>query len=269
MSVFEEVAAFYARYEGEKRIYGYSEEGRPLFALRTGRGETVGVSQYAIHGREWVTALLGLGHAARGVERGAVWILPLTNPDGAELAEKGLLSASEGRRDFLVRLNGGTDFSLWKANIEGVDLNQNFPARWGSGRQNVFSPAPQNYVGSAPLCARESRALARFTQEVRPRFTVSWHTKGEVIYWRFYQPFFRLVRDRRLARALSASTGYPLKEAKGSAGGYKDWCVEKLKLSAFTVETGRDGLPHPLTRAALPDLWEKNKDALARLTERI
>ncbi len=267
MEVFEEVAAFYDRFRGEKLIYGRSEEGNPLYAMRVGKGETLGISQYAIHAREWITALLALEHVRFGVRKGSVWVLPLTNPDGVLLATEGAGRISEGRRARLLSLNESGDFSLWKANAEGVDLNVNFPARWGTGAKNVFSPSAENFVGNAPLCAKESRALAEFTKKVCPRFTVSWHTKGEEIYWRFHQPLLRRMRDKKLAKVLSEETGYPLKDAKGSAGGYKDWCVETLKIPAFTVEVGRDGLSHPLGREDLPEIIQKNIGAVARLTE--
>ncbi len=266
MDIYEAVSIFYKRFRGEKHIYGRSADGRNLYAMLVGsRAGAVGISQYGMHAREWITAMLGLEHIRRGVTCGGVWVLPLTNPDGAVLVQKGLESVSGKRRAYLKALNGGEDFSLWKANAEGVDLNVNFPARWGTGAKNRFSPAPENYVGIAPLCAPESRAIADFTQEAKPAFTVSWHTKGEEIYWRFHQPLTRLRRDKKLALALSEETGYPLGEAKDSAGGYKDWCVETLKISAFTVEAGKDSFAHPLGFSALPDLIDRNLDALVKL----
>lgn len=270
MNVYEAVTHYYRRYRGEKRIIGTSAEGRNLYAMFTGeRGGTVGISQYAIHAREWITALLAVGHLRRGVVKGGVWVLPLMNPDGALLVQKGLETASPGRREFLLGLNGKEDFSLWKANAEGVDLNLNFPARWGQGRGNLTDPASQGFIGAEPLSAPESRALALFTEEIAPDYTVSWHTKGEEIYWRFHQPLARAYRDKRLAKVLSRETGYPLKNTPFSAGGYKDWCVESLKIPAFTVEVGSDDFAHPLGFRALPDILEKNSGALAALNEKI
>lgn len=267
MNVYDAVSLFYNRYRGEKLVYGKSAEGRNLYAMFLGtRGGAVGLSQYAIHAREWITAMLGLEHVRRGVSRGGVWILPLTNPDGALLATEGIESVRRERRSALIELNGGDDFSLWKANVEAVDLNVNFAARWGTGKCNSRIPAGENYVGTEPFCAPESRHLRDFTLRVQPNYTVSWHTKGEEIYWKFHQTGERLQRDLRLARVLSGSTGYPLREAVGSAGGYKDWCVEKLRIPAFTVEAGNDTHTHPLGFSALPELLEKNLDALHDLS---
>ncbi len=266
MNIYEEVSLFYNQYEGEKCVIGKSAEGRDLYAMFTGRREQpVSISQYAIHAREWVTALIGLEHLRRGVERGGVWVLPLMNPDGALLSEEGLGSVSPARREFLQKINGGEDFSLWKANAEGVDLNVNFPARWGMGRGNVSLPASHGYVGKEPLSAPESRALAEFSESVCPDYTVSWHTKGEEIYYKFHEPPLRAKRGKQLASIISRETGYPLKSALFSCGGYKDWCIEVLKIPAFTVEVGEDFLTHPLGRDALDGILKKTINVMARL----
>lgn len=43
--------------------------------------------------------------------------------------------------------------------------------------------------------------------------------------------------------------------------------METLKIPAFTVEAGRDSLAHPLGFSALPDIVDKNLDALTKLNE--
>lgn len=271
MNVYERVQAFYEGYRGEKCIYGTSVLGRNLYAFFVGRRERpTGICQAAIHGREYITALLNLAQIEHGVSRGGVWFLPLTNPDGALLSEVGLASVNAPwRRDTLKRINGSDDFRFWKANADAVDLNVNFDAGWSTGKSNVTYPASENYVGKRPFSAPESRALKDFTYQISPDYTVSYHTKGEEIYWRFHEPPLRLWRDRKLAKVLSQSTGYPLKSAKGSAGGYKDWCVEKLKIPAFTVEAGSDSLAHPLGEEALAELISHNLSAIDALSKRI
>lgn len=269
MNIYDDLRRFYDGYQGEKRIIGTSCEGRKLYAFFIGRHEgPVAVSQYAIHAREWITAYLALAHIRRGTERGGAWVVPLANPDGALLCTEGISSVgADWRRQLLLRVNKGCDFTLWKANAEAVDLNVNFDARWGTGKRNVTHPAAEGYIGTKPFSAPESLALKDFTYAVRPDFTISWHTKGEEIYWRFHQPLLRALRDKRYARLLRASTGYRLRETPHSAGGYKDWCVERLKIPAFTVEAGSDALAHPLGFSALGGLLKKNYNAVADLLE--
>lgn len=268
MDIYEEVTAFYQGVKAEKRIIGKSLFGRNIYAVKIGRGLPVGIAQYAIHGREFITAKLAFAQYVYGVKEGSVWLIPLMNPDGALLSQVGLDSVFKQKdRKRLLRLNGNkTDFSLWKANGRGVDLNVNFPARWGTGVKNVLFAGAENYIGKKPFSERETKALQKFTQEISPDYTVSYHTKGEGIYWYFYQPTHTCPRDFALAKRLSLSTGYPALEAKGSAGGYKDWCIARFGIPAFTVETGRDNLRHPIGEEGLKDIIVKNEKSLDDLS---
>lgn len=266
MDVEAEVEGFPVPAGGEKRLFGKSLFGRPLYAIRVGSGRPVCLAQYAIHAREWITAKLALAHLSCGI-RGTLWAVPIANPDGVGLCLHGVFSAPEASREGLLLLNGSPDFSLWKANGRGVDLNVNFPADWGRGAQNVRFAGGANYIGAHPLSEPESRALVRFTKAIRPDFTVSYHTKGEEIYWHYHQPLSACARDKRLAMALSESTGYPLCRAPGSTGGYKDWCISELHIPAFTVEAGKDAFSHPLGGREYADVEAHNLSALRALAE--
>lgn len=268
MDIFKETKKFYKAADGEKCTIGKSISGRPIYAVLLGEGRPTGIAQYAIHGREWITARLAFEHFRFGLKRGSVWLIPLMNPDGALLSQRGIGSVrDEMRAAFLSEINGGSDFSLWKANVAGVDLNVNFDADWGEGKRNVFSPSGENYIGPFPFSEPETRALKMFTEKIRPDFTVSYHTKGEEIYWYYGQPLSSCVRDKRMAMALSKATGYPLAHAAGSAGGYKDWCIKKLGIPAFTVEAGSDVFSHPLGGESFKNIWKHNIEALRALTE--
>lgn len=269
MDIYQETTKFYQAFQGEKRIIGKSLLGRDIYAVKIGDGLPVGIAQYAIHGREFITAKLAFLHAKTPLKKGSCWLVPLANPDGALLSDKGLDGvADEGQRQRLLRLNDGkTDFSLWKANARGVDLNVNFPAKWGTGVKNTKKAGAENYIGTKPFSEPETLALKRFTKKIKPSYTVSYHTKGEEIYWYFCQTEQAARRDKRLALALSNATGYPLKSAKGSAGGYKDWCIQCLHIPSFTVETGSDLLQHPIREESLEDIVTKNKDALSAIAE--
>ena len=173
----------------------------------------------------------------------------------------------EAAKERLVAWNGNEDFSLWKANGRGVDLNVNFPARWGTGAKNTRRAGGENYIGRCPFSEKETLALKRFTEGICPDYTVSYHTKGEEIYWYFYQGEEACIRDLALAKVLSKSTGYPLAFAGNSAGGYKDWCIERFGIPSFTVEVGKDSLPHPLKEEAIEDILTKNQGALYALSK--
>lgn len=267
MDIYQTVEQFFSTVQTEKAIIGKSVLGRNLYAVKIGDGSPVGIAQYAMHGREYITARLAFEHYRVGVKKGSFWLIPLVNPDGALLSELGLDSVKrEKEKARLFELNKSTDFSLWKANARGVDLNVNFAARWGKGAKNLRTAGAENYIGERPFSEPETRALKAFTEYIRPDYTVSYHTKGEEIYWYFYQSMRVCARDKALALALSRSTGYPLCMAKNSVGGYKDWCIQRLGIPAFTIEAGKDEYPHPLGEEALRDMNEKNGYALYDLS---
>ena len=268
MDIYQTLSRFYNTTQIPKRIIGKSVLGRNIYAFKVGNGNPVGIAQYAIHGREYITAKLALRHLEVGIAQGTLWVLPLTNPDGALLSEIGLKSIhSAALKRKLIEINGGENFPLWKANARGIDLNVNFDAKWGKGKQNVYIPSSENYVGIKPFSEIETRVLKKFTLEISPDYTVSYHTKGEEIYWYFYQSMRTCPRDKRLAVILSKSTSYPLSYAKGSVGGYKDWCIQMLKIPSFTIEVGADTYPHPLGENALPNIIKKNENALYELSK--
>lgn len=169
------------------------------------------------------------------------------------------------RKSNLLAINGNSDFSLWKANADGVDLNVNFDARWGEGRENGFYKSSQNYIGKYPFSARETRALANFTKRIKPCATISYHLKGEEIYWEFGQTSHRRYRDKRYAEAIAKYTGYKAVTPQGSVGGYKDWCIQELKIPSFTIEVGNDKFPHPFPYDQFSVIFEQNKDLPRRL----
>ncbi len=56
-----------------------------------------------------------------------------------------------------------------------------------------------------------------------------------------------------------------MREIHGSVGGYKDWCVEKLHIPAFTIEVGADKYSHPFPYSQLGEIVRQNEDLPRRL----
>lgn len=271
--LIEEVREFNRR-GVETGVVGTSELGQsiPYIFVGTKNGNNMIVTA-AIHAREHLTALVAvclakylLKHADLPLY-GGIYFVPMVNPDGMRLCQEGVgFVDDKERKSNLIAINGGsTDFSLWKANIDGVDLNVNFDARWGEGANNVFYRAPSDYVGKLPFCAKETRALAEFTRMLKPCVTLSYHLKGEEIYWDFGQSGTARQRDYALAVALSKHTGYALVDDRGSVGGYKDWCIAEFGIPSFTVEVGDDKFPHPFPYTELRNILTQNEDLPRRL----
>ncbi len=253
---------------------GISCGGRPIPCIHTGskKGAQIIVCG-AIHAREHITAALTVNlirHYGGAECGGGIYFIPMANPDGVNLCVQGLNSVKSvwDRRNLLKLNNGSEDFSLWKANINGVDLNVNFDALYGTGAQNIKYPAAENYIGDRPFSEPETCAIRDFTLKVKPAGVVCYHCKGEVIYWKFYQKG-SLLRDRILADILANITGYALEDEAGSAGGYKDWCIMRLNIPAFTIEVGNDNFPHPFPYSELDGITAINREVPAALIKNI
>ena len=263
------------------RILQLQEEGLEIFSvgksvlgkdiLATHLGDYSGVQiviQSAIHAREYITALLAVElarnlHNNDLVHDGGIYIIFITDPDGVEIVLDGIDTVDcEITRNYLINgNNGSTDFSQYKANINQVDLNTNFDASWGGGSQNVFCPNSENFIGFYPNSEREVQSLINFTLRNKPLLTISYHSKGNVIYYGFENQSQKDIdRDRQIGEALSGVTGYPIIFTENSTGGYKDWCIDKLKIPAYTIEVGDENLPHPIGVENLPEIYARNKD---------
>ena len=251
MNVLQELKRFYLRFKGEKGIIGFTENGAPIpyFAV-TKSAYPVIIVQYAIHAREYITTYLALKQIKefyKNGKHGSVFFIPAVNIDGIAIA-----------------LNCNP---LYKANANGVDLNVNFPARWGTGKSNVKVRGDMNYIGKRPFSESETNALRHFTLKNKPNATISYHSKGEEVYWEFFQRGSIRERDYLLGQRISEVTGYKLKSTPDSAGGYKDWCVESLRIPAYTIEVGSDELSHPIGKEHLKSVFLKNRKVIFEVTE--
>lgn len=257
-------------------VAGYSTLGNPIYAVHLGSydGKQI-LIEAGIHAREYPSTLVAIGmieYMTTQTLDGGVYVIPLSNPDGVKIVLDGLdFLTCQKLREFLLNVNDNSlDFSQWKANAMAVDLNVNFDALWGEGTQNVFCPAPSNFVGYYPESEREVRALIDFSYRVRPDLTLSLHTKGDVIYYGFeLLTAEELERDRILAEYISTINGYIPTQTVGSVGGYSDWASEYLKVPAFTIEIAPATAPTPVPLEYVQPAIEKNKDVPSLLLKEL
>ncbi len=242
---------FYNRFSGDKGVLGFSERGKKIYYFAVKKTEYPKIIfTYSIHAREYVTAYLGVLQLLdfyKNGKMGSAYFVPMLNPDGVEICQNGK--------------------PLYKANANGVDLNVNFRARWGMGKSNVFVPSEENYVGKKPFSEKESRLIRDFTLFVKPDMTVSYHAKGEEIYYKFHQSDELEKRDFRLAKKVASVTNYKIKDTPDSVGGYKDWCIMNLKIPSLTIEVGNDKLSHPIGLENLKRIFWQNAKVVHCLME--
>jgi g-D-glutamyl-meso-diaminopimelate peptidase len=182
-------------------------------------------------------------------------IVPLVNPDGVDLVTGAINKNSPAYKN-AERISAdypSVSFpSGWKANILGTDLNLNYPAGWENARnikfsQGFVSPAPRDFVGPEPLSAPESRAMFNYTQENNFRLTLSYHTQGEVIYWKYLDYMPPNAFD--IGVQLSKASGYALEltPPESAYAGYKDWFIQTYNLPGYTIEAGLGVSPLPIS----------------------
>lgn len=246
---------------------GYSMLGRPIYSAHL--GEYTGpqmIMEGGHHAREYISTLFLIEEikylATFNIVGSGIYIVPCVNPDGIDLVLSGVENIGcEVLANYLLGINGSSDFGQWKANANAVDINVNYDALHGMGTQNVFCPSSGNFVGFYPNSERETRVMIDFTARVNPSISISWHTKGEIIYYGFETlTEAELARDYDIALKLSAVNGYPIVRTIGSVGGYSDFISLYYKVPAYTIELGNVSIPHPIGEEYLLEIFELNKD---------
>lgn len=242
--------------------------------VKIGNGEIQLCYCGSFHANEWITTpilmkfleqfslaytedTLIAGYRARELfEKVSLYLIPMVNPDGVDLVTGAL------NKDTLPYQQAETiaaDYPLipfphgWKANIEGIDLNLQYPAGWEQARENkyrqgIVKPAPRDYVGVAPLLASEARAVYDFTVNHDIRLMLTYHTQGQVIYWK-YRDF--LPKDSlEIGREFARVSGYELEETPyaSSFAGYKDWYIQEFNRPGYTIEAGIGMNPLPIAQ---------------------
>ena len=251
-----------------------TSRGRNLRTLVIGNGPRKVIYSAAWHANEWITAPLLLkfaedfaeslknGGEIFGVKAGdlaakaTVYMVPMVNPDGVDLVTGATEPGSaeyEQAREISAHFPAIPFPEGWKANLNGVDLNLQFPAGWLRAREIKFlqgfrSPAPRDYVGRAPLTQPEAVAMAGYTEYIDPDLVLAYHTQGKEIYWQFLD--YEVPGARELGEQFSRVSGYALSEpaVASSFAGYKDWFIKVFRRPGFTVEAGSGVNPLPLSQ---------------------
>ncbi|MGN1402429.1 MAG: M14 family zinc carboxypeptidase [Bacillus sp. (in: firmicutes)] len=261
------------------QVIGKSVDGRNLYAVKLGKGKKEIFLNGSHHAREHMTTNVLMemidsyaysyvkgtkikNYNTRSILNNvSIWFVPMVNPDGVTLVQKGHTSAKNPQA--VLKLNGGKkNFKAWKANIRGVDLNRQYPANWSKIKKT--KPGYKNFKGNKPLSEPEVVHLVNFVRKHKFKSATAYHSSGEVLYWHYHQTGARYTRDKQIARKYSKLTGYGLmgetKKGQGG-GGFKDWFVEETKMTGFTPEIAPYVGEKPVPNSYFPSVWKKNQAA--------
>ncbi len=193
--------------DGEAIELGRSVDGRPITVIRRGTpGGTAIVAVGAIHGDEDAGVAI-IDELRRvpvpdGIE---LWLVPSMNPDG---------QAADVRQ-----------------NVNGVDLNRNFPENWSP----LGEPGVWQYAGPSAASEPETQAMLALSERVQPQLTLWYH-----------QDLFRINPatglDGEIRRRYASLTGLPIVEVTGGVytGTASQWSrtIAADGGIGFTIELG-------------------------------
>ena len=253
---------------------GTSVMGNNIPYIRLGNGPKRLLYVASTHANEWITTPIlmkfiedySLAYLASTslyevnikdlFESASIYIVPMLNPDGVNLVTNNLDKNSTYYTNAVTISNKFPNIRFpdgWKANISGIDLNLQFPARWDEAREIKFNQgyttyAPRDFVGNFPLEAPESLAIYDFTVKNDFSLMLTYHSQGEVIFWKFldYNPPNSLV----IGEEFSKISGYTLETTPltSSYAGFKDWFIQFYNRPAYTFEVGRGTNPLPISQ---------------------
>ncbi|WP_164219798.1 M14 family metallopeptidase [Virgibacillus sp. YIM 98842] len=271
LSDMEKLAAVYPFIT--RQVIGYSVMGKEIIDLQIGRGEKNVHVNGSFHANEWITtpvlmrfineyALSLTNHLPiRGIfmlplyRDSQLSLVPMVNPDGVNLVLNGAEAAGDFQQRVLEINDQNEDFSNWKANIRGVDLNNQYPALWETeSARKPDSPQPRDFPGYQPLTEPEAIVMAEIAAERDFLRVHAFHTQGEVIFWGFQglEPPESEVIVNEYARV----SGYEPIRYVDSYAGYKDWFIQEFRKPGFTVELGAGVNPLPVEQFA--EMYEKS-----------
>ena len=232
-----------------------------IWCFVLGEGNKKIIIQASIHAREYLTSMLVMQQIEYLKDfyfDATIYFVPLVNVDGVKFVLQGAKAFNKQKTKFLNSIC--TNHRLYKANINGVDLNTNFDALFGMGKANLNYPNYQNYIGPYPHSELETQALVNLTNTVNPDLTISYHLKGEVIYYGFEgQSKNSFILDKTIVNNLCKYTTYKPVLTRNSCGGYKDYCITHFGIPSFTIEVGQDKFSHPFPDSELSNIFNKNK----------
>lgn len=167
------------------------------------------------HAREWITPEMTrrLMHyyldryttdrrVKRIVDTTELWFVLSANPDGYDYTFKD--SGTRLWRKNLRDVNGDGVISTG----DGVDLNRNFPYKWGYDDEGSSpNPTSQTYRGASPGSEPETKALDAFEKRVGFRYGINYHSAAELLLYGVGWQVATPTPDDVLYKALAGTPG--------------------------------------------------------------
>ena len=109
----------------------------------------------------------------RWVNNWEIWLIPVVNPDGLDIIFTRDTNWRKNARD--NNHNGIID------NGDGVDINRNYPFKWGLTPGSSGVPSDSTYRGPSAASEPEVQAIIDLSLRKRFVFSIAYHTSGGVV----------------------------------------------------------------------------------------
>lgn len=245
-------------------VYGKSMLGQDLIGFHIGKYTNKQMLiTGGIHAREYISTCLCLYLVQNLKTDVGCYILPMLNPDGIRLCLDGIKwIKDEQARCMIKRINKSQDFSLFKANAFGVDLNENFDAGFGEGNFIKFLPNSNGYLGEKSN-SYENKYLLNFVKKKKIAVSLSYHSKGEVVYYGFCKLNKKQLKiSKKLAKIVSKTLKFKKVRSKNSFAGFSDYMSYVKNIPSVTIELGSDNYSHPIEFDKLDEIKKSQIDMI-------
>jgi g-D-glutamyl-meso-diaminopimelate peptidase len=114
-----------------------------------------------------------------------LYFMPVANPDGLKIAHENWVNIEKYLPE-IKQIKRMETFAEWKANGKGIDLNDSFDdGTHAINKSYNSSPVPcsEGFKGKFSAEPIETQVIQKFVSKIRPLMTLSFHTKGDLIYW--------------------------------------------------------------------------------------
>jgi len=239
---------------------GSSVENRDLLMIRLGAGNRKILLLGAHHAREYITSAYLMciteHYSEKSISDPKLYeefdiaeilrtvtfhIVPMVNPDGVTLSIKGKSYANKNITRMRMIHSG---YEKWKANINGIDLNSNYPCLWDTKLGPVNTPASELFKGYTAASEPEVRAVIDLCAKTRFRAAATFHSTGEKIFWADENTSHLVKYTRPMALKLAEHTGYTLApvslNGEHYAAGFENWFRSQHSRPCFLFEIAPD-----------------------------
>ena len=145
----------------------------------------------AQHAREWITPEMNRRlmlhyldqyktdrEIRKIIDSTELWFVPVANPDGYDYT-----FTSDDNRLWRKNLRDNDGNGVITGN-DGVDLNRNFPTKWGYDNEGSSpSTASETFRGTGPASEPETKAMDGLMRKIKFKFLVNYHSAAELLLY--------------------------------------------------------------------------------------